>query len=75
VGFGSIGELPGPFPGYTAAVPKSCAPFARVLRDNGYAKAIPWWWSSVVAIDAVSRPKCLVIADQRVGATTRSVSP
>ena len=59
MGLGSIGELPGPFPGYTAAVPKSCAPFARVLCDNGYAKAIPWWWSSVVAIDAVSRPKCL----------------
>ena len=25
VGFGSIAEYPGPFPGYTAAVPKSCA--------------------------------------------------
>jgi arylsulfatase A-like enzyme/uncharacterized membrane protein len=36
VGFGSIAEFPGPFPGYTAAVPKSCAPVARVLRDNGY---------------------------------------
>ncbi len=36
VGFGSIAEYPGPFPGYTAAVPKSCAPFPRVLRDNGY---------------------------------------
>jgi len=39
VGFGSIGELPGPFPGYTATLPKSCAPFPRVLRDNGYATA------------------------------------
>ena len=39
VGFGSIGELPGPFPGYTAAVPKSCAPFPRVLKENGYATA------------------------------------
>ena len=29
VGFGSIAEYPGPFPGYTAAVPKSCAPVAR----------------------------------------------
>ena len=37
VGFGSIGELPGPFPGYTAAVPKSCVPFPRVLKENGYA--------------------------------------
>ncbi len=36
VGFGSIAEYPGPFPGYTAAVPKSCAPFPRILRDNGY---------------------------------------
>jgi len=36
VGFGSIAEYPGPFPGYTASVPKSCAPVPRVLRDNGY---------------------------------------
>jgi arylsulfatase len=36
VGFGSIAEYPGPFPGYSAAVPKSCAPLPRTLRDNGY---------------------------------------
>ena len=36
VGFGSIAEYPGPFPGYTAAVPKTCTPVVRVLRDNGY---------------------------------------
>ncbi len=36
VGYGSIGELPGPFPGYMAAVPKNCAPFVRVLQGNGY---------------------------------------
>ena len=36
VGFGSIAEYPGPFPGYTAAVPRSCAPLPRILRDNGY---------------------------------------
>ena len=36
VGFGSIAEYPGPFPGYTAAVPKSCAALPRILRDNGY---------------------------------------
>jgi len=36
VGFGSIAEYPGPFPGYTAAVPKSCASVVRTLRDNGY---------------------------------------
>ena len=36
VGFGSIGEFPGPFPGYTASVPKDCAPFVRALQANGY---------------------------------------
>jgi arylsulfatase A-like enzyme/uncharacterized membrane protein len=36
VGFGSIGEFPGPFPGYTASVPKDCAPFVRALQSNGY---------------------------------------
>ncbi len=44
VGFGTVGELPGPFPGYTAALPKSCAPFPRVLRDNGYAAAAFGKW-------------------------------
>ena len=39
VGFGSIGELPGPFPGYTASVPKECAPFVRALQGNGYSTA------------------------------------
>ena len=36
VGFGSIAEYPAPFPGYTAAVPKTCAPIPRILSDNGY---------------------------------------
>jgi arylsulfatase A-like enzyme/uncharacterized membrane protein len=36
LGFGSIAEYPGPFPGYTAAKPRSCAAFPRILRDNGY---------------------------------------
>jgi len=36
VGFGSIGELSSGFPGYTAFVPKDCAPFPRVLQENGY---------------------------------------
>jgi arylsulfatase len=36
VGFGSIAEFPGPFPGYTAHKPKSCAGVPRVLRENGY---------------------------------------
>lgn len=36
VGMGSIVEFPGPFPGYTGVRPKSCTPFPRVLRENGY---------------------------------------
>jgi arylsulfatase A-like enzyme/uncharacterized membrane protein len=36
VGFGSIAEYPGPFPGYTAAKPQSCAAFPRTLSENGY---------------------------------------
>ena len=36
VGFGSIAEYPGPFPGYTAAKPRSCAGLPRILSENGY---------------------------------------
>lgn len=36
VGFGSISEFPGPFPGYSAKRPRSCTPFPRILRENGY---------------------------------------
>ncbi|MFN8128303.1 MAG: arylsulfatase [Candidatus Nanopelagicales bacterium] len=36
VGFGSIAEYPGPFPGYSAAKPKTCTAVPRILRDNGY---------------------------------------
>src|SRR5947209_2160567 len=36
VGMGSVAEFPGPFPGYTGAVPKSCAAVPRILKDNGY---------------------------------------
>ncbi|MFN8469603.1 MAG: sulfatase-like hydrolase/transferase [Caldilineaceae bacterium] len=39
VGFGSIAEYPGPFPGYTAAKPRSCAAFPRILKENGYVTA------------------------------------
>ena len=35
VGFGSIAEYPGPFPGYTANKPKSCAALPRILKENG----------------------------------------
>jgi len=36
IGFGSIAEYPGPFPGYTAAKPKSCTGVPRILKENGY---------------------------------------
>ncbi|MGA9370940.1 MAG: sulfatase-like hydrolase/transferase [Solirubrobacterales bacterium] len=36
VGFGSIAEYPGPYPGYTAAKPRSCAGVPRILSENGY---------------------------------------
>jgi len=36
VGFGSIAEFPGPFPGYTAARPRSCTALPRILKENGY---------------------------------------
>ena len=39
VGFGSIAEYPGPFPGYTAARPRSCAALPRILSENGYVTA------------------------------------
>jgi arylsulfatase A-like enzyme len=44
VGFGSIGELSSGFPGYTAFVPKDCAPFPRILKENGYATAAIGKW-------------------------------
>jgi arylsulfatase A-like enzyme/uncharacterized membrane protein len=36
VGFGSIAEYPGPYPGYTAARPRSCTALPRILQENGY---------------------------------------
>ena len=36
VGFGSIAEYPGPFPGYTANKPRSCTAVPRILKENGY---------------------------------------
>ena len=36
VGFGSVGEFAGGFPGYSASLPRDCAPLPRILRDNGY---------------------------------------
>ena len=36
VGFGSVCEFPGPFPGYSTARPRSCTAFPRILQENGY---------------------------------------
>ncbi len=36
VGFGSIAEYPGPFPGYSSARPRSCTALPRILQENGY---------------------------------------
>lgn len=39
VGFGSIAEYPGPFPGYTSSRPRSCTALPRILKENGYVTA------------------------------------
>ncbi len=44
VGFGSIGELAGGYPGYSATLPRDCAPLPRILRDNGYSTAAFGKW-------------------------------
>ncbi len=36
VGFGMVSEFSGPFPGYNATIPHDCAPFPRILQENGY---------------------------------------
>ena len=44
VGFGSVGEFAGGFPGYSASLPRDCAPLPRILRDNGYSTAAFGKW-------------------------------
>jgi arylsulfatase A-like enzyme len=44
VGFGSIGEFAGGFPGYSATLPRDCAPLPRILRDNGYSTSAFGKW-------------------------------
>jgi arylsulfatase A-like enzyme len=44
VGFGMVGEFSGPFPGYTAMLPKDCAPFPKTLQGNGYSTACFGKW-------------------------------
>ena len=43
VGFGSVGELSGPFPG-TRPLPRSCAPVPKMLQMNGYSTAAFGKW-------------------------------
>ena len=44
VGFGSVGEFAGGFPGYSATLPRDCAPLPHILRDNGYSTAAFGKW-------------------------------
>ncbi|MDZ4837569.1 MAG: sulfatase-like hydrolase/transferase [Candidatus Melainabacteria bacterium] len=44
VGFGSISELAGGWPGYNARWPKSAASIARILQGNGYSTAAFGKW-------------------------------
>ncbi len=44
VGFGSVGEFAGGFPGYSASLPRDCAPLPRILRDNGYSTSAYGKW-------------------------------
>jgi arylsulfatase A-like enzyme len=44
VGFGSVGEFAGGYPGYSATLPRDCAPLPRILRDNGYSTAAFGKW-------------------------------
>ena len=36
VGFGTLCEVPAPFPGYTTVRPRSCAALPHILNENGY---------------------------------------
>ena len=44
VGMGTIAELPGPYPGYSGERPNTCAPFPRILKENGYSTAAFGKW-------------------------------
>ena len=44
VGFGMVGEFAGPFPGYSAMLPKDCQPFVKTLQGNGYSTACFGKW-------------------------------
>jgi arylsulfatase len=36
VGFGMVSSMSSAFPGYSAFLPKDCAPFPKILQENGY---------------------------------------
>lgn len=40
VGTGTLVDVPSPYPGYAATIPRSAATVARLLRDNGYNTAM-----------------------------------
>src|SRR5438270_9813311 len=44
VGFGMVSEFAGPFPGYSAMLPKDCEPFPKTLQGNGYSTACFGKW-------------------------------
>jgi len=44
VGFGMVSEFAGPFPGYSAMLPKDCQPFVKTLQGNGYPAACFGKW-------------------------------
>ena len=44
VGFGMVGEFAGPFPGYSAMLPRDCAPLPKILQGNGYSTACFGKW-------------------------------
>jgi arylsulfatase A-like enzyme len=44
VGFGMVGEFSGPFPGYSANLPKDAMPFVKTLQGNGYSTACFGKW-------------------------------
>jgi arylsulfatase A-like enzyme len=44
VGFGMVSEFAGPFPGYSAMLPKDCQTFVKTLQGNGYSTACFGKW-------------------------------
>jgi len=44
IGFGSVAELPGGWPGYNTTWPRSAASVARILQGNGYATSAFGKW-------------------------------